>query len=473
MNNFLYVTNQQQFNDAVQLLAGADALACDTETYALPKYGTKGSALDPHTSRIALLILKSKESVPVVFDILWLDHNQVDLQSSHELINTCSYLLLHNAKFDLKMFKSTFGYMPENIRDTMIMAKLITNATGSKAGQLMGHGYVDLCRDYLDVHLSGKGTEQISVWNCGFESRTLDNEWWLSKVQYAANDVQYLFQLEDILLPAILNDLPDSPLTQTGNTGSWGLDMQEVFEREMKYIPLLAEREYIGMPVSQPMFDALQAAAERELNEVACRLSIAFKLDAPKEDWAGNLVPSATAMKALRSSEKLKECISKALKFKALDNVQANVIKRIVDILDALAIETSEESEGGTSVFIDENEELLYHELTELENSELLKVCPIMKDVMDFKRLSKQVSMDLRKYISPVTGRIHTLINQLGTATGRVSSSVPNLQQVSARTTIEIDLDEKDLFKCTSRQEAKIPVELKVKQLMTNSAEHD
>jgi hypothetical protein len=451
MNKFLYVTNPQQFQDAVYLLADADSLACDTETYALPKYGTKGSALDPHTGRIALLILKSRESVPVVFDILWLKKQSVELEPLHEQIRRKNYLLYHNAKFDLKMFMSTFGYMPENIRDTMIMAKLITNATGSKAGQLMGHGYADLCRDYLDVHLTGKGEEQVSVWNCGFESRTLDNEWWLGKVQYAANDVEYLYQLEDILMPAILNDLPDSPLTHTANTGDWGLGMLEVFQREMQYIPLLAEREYIGMPVSKPMFDALQVAAEQELNEVACRLSLAFKLDVPKEDWSGNLVPSATAMKALRSSEKLKECISKALKFKALDNVQANVLKRIVDILDSLSIEVSEESEGGTSVFIDENEELLYHELTELENSELLKVCPIMKDVLDFKRLSKQVSMDLRKYINPVTGRIHCLINQLGTATGRCIAAGQRVTLVGCYKAIE-DVKVGDLAYCYTNE---------------------
>ena len=449
-SEYLYVTNQLEFESSLSLLEG-DALACDTETYALPKYGAKGSALDPHTGRISLLICKSRIQQPVIYDIIWLKHLDVCLSSLFDILRSKDYLLLHNARFDLKMFQSTFDWMPENVRDTMVMAKLITNATGSKAGQLQGHGYADLCRDYLDIHITGKGDEQTSTWYCGVNSRNLDNEWWKSKLDYAANDVQYLFKLEDIMLPVLFNPLPDSPLTKSGNTTEeWGLDMREVFDREMQYIPLLAEREYRGMPVSKPMFKALQAAAQTELNAVACRLSRAFDLDLPTDSYFSE-DPAPTALKALRSSTQLKQCIQKALKMGNLDNVQAAVIRRIVEILDALSIEVDEENKGGSDVFIDENEELAYHELKEIESSELLKICPIMKDVLTFKRLSKQVSMDLTKYVNPVTGRIHCLVNQLGTATGRTSVSRPNLQQVSARTTIEIELKDKDLFRCTSK----------------------
>jgi hypothetical protein len=424
MINFSYITNSQQLYDAIQLLYSSDSLACDSETYALSKYGVKGSALDPHTGRISLLILKTRESIPLVFDIILLNHNHVDLEPLHEQIRRKDYILGQNLKFDLKMFQSTFGYMPERVRDTMIMAKLIGNATGSKANLIAGYGYADLCRDLLNVHITGKKDLRESTWGIGVESRTLDNEWWLQKVTYAANDVQYLYPLEDILLPTLLNPLPSSPLTHPNEVEVWGLDMREVFEREMAYVPLLARREYEGMPVSIEMFNSLQRGAEEALNEVACDLSIAFQLDLPKEDWEGNMMPSPVALKVLRSSEGLKKCIKKALKFEALDNVQANVLTRIVEILEKLEL-ISENGEEVSSVFIDEDEEVLYKELEDLERSDLVAACGIMKKVLDFKRLSKQVSMDLRKYINMETGKIHATINQIGTATGRVSCLAP------------------------------------------------
>ena len=112
---YLYVTNQSEFDASLSLLEG-DALACDSETYALPKYGAKGSALDPHTGRISLLICKSKTQQPIIYDIIWLEHLEVCLSPLFNILRSKDYLLMHNCKFDLKMFQSTFGWMPENVR---------------------------------------------------------------------------------------------------------------------------------------------------------------------------------------------------------------------------------------------------------------------------------------------------------------------------------------------------------------------
>ena len=168
--DYLYITNQQEFDEALSLLTPGEPLAKDTETYALPEFGARGSALDPHTGRISILIIKARESIPLVFDIVWLEHNKVNLQPLHDVLLNAQYLLAQNAKFDLKMFQSTFGYMPSRVRDTMIMAKLIGNATGSKANMSSGYGYADLCRDLLDVHITGKKDLRESTWNIGFNS---------------------------------------------------------------------------------------------------------------------------------------------------------------------------------------------------------------------------------------------------------------------------------------------------------------
>lgn len=62
---------------------------------------------------------------------------------------------------------------------------------------------------------------------------------------------------------------------------------------------------------------------------------------------------------------------------------------------------------------------------------------PIVEQVLEYRTLTKLISTYLdgmEDLISPLTGRIHTSFNQTVTATGRLSSSDPNLQNIPVRT---------------------------------------
>lgn len=62
---------------------------------------------------------------------------------------------------------------------------------------------------------------------------------------------------------------------------------------------------------------------------------------------------------------------------------------------------------------------------------------PIVAQVLEYRSLSKLIGTYLDsfpKLINPATGRLHTVYNQAVTATGRLSSSNPNLQNIPIRT---------------------------------------
>ncbi len=62
---------------------------------------------------------------------------------------------------------------------------------------------------------------------------------------------------------------------------------------------------------------------------------------------------------------------------------------------------------------------------------------PVVEEILEFRAVKKLLSTYIEPfpgYISPVDGRVHTTFNQALTATGRLSSSNPNLQNIPIRT---------------------------------------
>ena len=61
---------------------------------------------------------------------------------------------------------------------------------------------------------------------------------------------------------------------------------------------------------------------------------------------------------------------------------------------------------------------------------------PIVGKILEYRQLKKLLNTYLTalpEAINPATGRVHTVYNQAVTATGRLSSSAPNLQNIPVR----------------------------------------
>ncbi len=73
----------------------------------------------------------------------------------------------------------------------------------------------------------------------------------------------------------------------------------------------------------------------------------------------------------------------------------------------------------------------------------LIEEHPIVAQILEYREINKLRGTYLEplpQMVNPKTGRLHTVFNQLGTATGRVSSVNPNLQNIPVRTEIGRDI---------------------------------
>lgn len=152
---------------------------------------------------------------------------------------------------------------------------------------------------------------------------------------------------------------------------------------EMPLIEVLADMEMAGIKIDVPLMDTFSKKMGTELSSIEQRIY-----------------------------------------FLAGEEFNINSPKQLQDILfDKLGLKPIKKTKTGYSTNIDVLEQLaLEHELP--------------REIIEYRALSKLKSTyvdALPKLVNPKTGRLHTSFNQTVTATGRLSSSDPNLQNIPVR----------------------------------------
>jgi DNA polymerase-1 len=121
------------------------------------------------------------------------------------------------------------------------------------------------------------------------------------------------------------------------------------------------------------------------------------------------------------------DLLSKEIYAMAGEEFNLNSPKQISDILfSKLALPKSKKTKTGLSTDVDALEKLALHS-------------PIAQKLLDYREVQKLLSTyinALPQQINSVSGKIHTSFNQTVVATGRLSSTSPNLQNIPVRTDI-------------------------------------
>jgi DNA polymerase-1 len=162
--------------------------------------------------------------------------------------------------------------------------------------------------------------------------------------------------------------------------------LAEVYEKiDLPLAPVLARMEAVGVGIDKRELEVISEKAQKELAAIEKRI---YELAGFEFN--------------VKSTQQLAEVLFDKLNLQPPRKTRTKVRSTAAEVLEELA---------------------LIHELPKkiLEHREIAKVKSTYADA-------------LPKLINPVSGRLHTHLSQTGAATGRLSSSNPNLQNIPIRT---------------------------------------
>ncbi|MEW6570160.1 MAG: DNA polymerase I, partial [Nitrospirota bacterium] len=185
--------------------------------------------------------------------------------------------------------------------------------------------------------------------------------------------------------------------------------------------PFVCENAGITFELKSILFENLQ---KNELEDVYRTVEMPLIYVLSDMEMAGVKIDSDKLNGISKEIEKELEGIIKRIYFLAGEEFNINSPKQLRNILfNSLGLQPGKRTKTGYST-----------EMSVLE--ELAAVHELPREILNYRSLSKLKTtyIDvLPTLINPETGRVHTSFNQAATATGRLSSSNPNLQNVPVR----------------------------------------
>ena len=348
--NYILAKSEEEINEVVRKLMGAEAFCFDTETDGVDTISANlvGVALSMEPGSAWYIPVGGEDGLPEkkIIELL---------QPLFEKLG--SVKIAHNLKFDLVILQNAGMRISGPFFDTMVAAYLLDSSQRLKMDAL--------AKKYLNYEpvpieeLIGKGKKQISMSQVPVDEVK----------DYAAEDADITFRLYQEISGMLERD-----------------SLKEIADNlEFPLIPVLALMEQHGVLVDTAMLDRFSKELTEDLIELEGKI---FQITGEEFN--------------LNSPQQLGTILFDKLKLPAGKKTKTGQYSTSEDVLTKLAVE---------------------YEVPSL--------------ILDYRSLSKLRSTyvdALPKLVHPKTGRIHTDFNQSVAATGRLSSSNPNLQNIPIRT---------------------------------------
>jgi len=368
-----------------ELGESANVLGVDTET----------TGLDPLVNRVRLIQVASCDYALVVDLAAWREgeERQVDWQRSglrelRALLQGPVLKVLQNAAFDLNFLRGEGIELGGPLFDTMVAAKIVGNGSGGKndLGSIVRRQLnVELPKELQKADWDGKISEEM--------------------LQYAARDAACL----PLLAPKLKESLQLQTLTSS-------VSLWDVFELEMKALRPIAFMQWNGFGFD----DAAAAKLEISLNDKVETLKNSFleALDAAIQRENPNNPSVWLPREGTGFNTREKDSGSVRLGTKMRKGFNPRSPKQMAERFEQAGILLPRDEKGEPS--LDQNLLAFLRHTYELVDM-----------YMAWKTAATRVSHveKLRESVGP-DGRIHANYRQMGTETGRLSCSTPNLQQV-------------------------------------------
>ena len=328
---------------------------------------TETQGFSPFLKKLLLLQLGNKDFQVVI------DCTTVDVTLYKEYLESDRLFIGWNLKFDVK-FLFYHGIVPTKLYDGLIAEKMrwLGYPSGMHSLSLKSAG-----ENYLGIELDKSIRGEI-IWR-----KELTDE----IIIYSANDVKYL---EDIMNKQLEILLPRG--------------QKLALEVENRAILPTAYFEFCGVNLDAERWKAKMAKDQEALNKAKERLDN-FVVDMYKEDKSFSKFIKIVEPDLFGFSKAGPAC-----------NINWNSSKQVILFLESLGfkLETKDKATGGIKKSVD---------ATVIEGQK--NVHPIAEVYLNFKAAQKVTStygQNFLDLINPVTGRLHTSFNQIGTDTHRYSS---------------------------------------------------
>ena len=295
-------------------------------------------------------------------------------------------IVMHNGKFDYEVIKCTCGIALSIYWDTIIGARLLNE--NEKAGLKSQYiEYVDPSQGKYDIESLFKGV----------------------KYAWVDPDIFALYAATDAFMTDKLYLLQADKFSKPGMERLYDLFMN----LEMPMVTVTAEMELNGIAIDAGYSRKLSEKYHRMEDDIDVEMSSEMARIKPKiEEWRKS--PDAQTKSGPKSkNEQLSDPV----------NLDSNTQLAIL-IYDVLKIpQISMKSPRGVGEDI----------LTEIDDKYHLPFCDLILRRRECEKLLGTYIDKLPAIVSPKDGRLHGSFSQLGTDTGRFSSSSPNLQNIPSK----------------------------------------